>query len=172
MSGAFVTGSCICIAPSPLTARRFHAQLISRPAAGIGTSKDLAYHKKSNTTASKDDHRNSWCWRLSLGCLEAGDRQYCTPQAHCQPGSRSALHLSFATQARAHVHTNNTKRTSPPRRLSPTSTQSGRSTALTSPPTLTQRPHALIAATAATWTLSCRRRSQQTSLHYLSQQQS
>ena len=140
------------------------------PAAGIDTSQDSAYHKTSTTAPSEDDHSNISCWRLPLGCLEAGDRQYCTLQAHCPPGSRSALHLSYATQARPRIHINdNTNLTPPPRLLSPTSTRSGRSTAATTPPTLTQRPHDLTAATAATWTSSWRRRIQQT--QYPSQQQ-
>lgn len=143
------------------------------PAAGIDTSQDSAYHKTSTTAPSEDDHSNISCWRLPLGCLEAGDRQYCTPQARCRPGSRWALRLSLATQARARIHTNINTKLTPPRRLSPTSTQSGRLTALTTPPTPTQQRHALTAATAATIISSWRLRSQQTSItHSLSQQQS
>lgn len=119
-------------------------------AADINASKHFAYHKKSNTTASQDDHRTFSCWRLSLECLEAGGRQDCTLQAHCQPDSRSALHLSLATQARAHIHTNiNTKTTPPLRRLSPSSTQSGRLATLKTPPTPTQQLPDLTAAAVA-----------------------
>ena len=82
--------------------------------------------------------------------LEAGGRQDCTLQAHCQPDSRSALHLSLATQARAHIHTNiNTKTTPPLRRLSPSSTQSGRLATLKTPPTPTQQLPDLTAAAVA-----------------------
>lgn len=144
-------------------------------AAGIDASKDSAYHKKSTTTSSsssssKDDHRTIGCWRLLLACLEAGERQDCTLQAHCQPDSRWALRPSLATQARAHTPNNINTKLTPPRRLSPTSTQSGRSTALTTPPIPTQRLRALTAATAATWISSW---PQQTSItHSPSQQQS
>ena len=143
------------------------------PAAGIDTSKDPAYHKTSTTAPSEDDHSNISCWRFPLGCLEAGDRQYCTPQARCQPDSRWALRLSLATQARARNHTNINTKLTPPRRLSPTSTQSRRSTAPTTPPTLTQHLPGLKAATAATWISSWRRHSQQTpTTHNPSRQQS
>lgn len=143
------------------------------PAARIDTSKDPAYHTKSATASSKDYHRNIRCWHLLLGCLEAGDRQDCTLQARCQPDSRSALRLSLATQARARILTNiNTSPAAAPRLL-PTNTQSGRSTALTTPPTLTQQLPGWTVATAATWISSWRRRSQQTqTTHSPSQQQS
>jgi hypothetical protein len=157
------------------TARRFQYTTHIKTRQQTLTHRSISHTtRKATQPHRKTTIANFWCWRLSLGCLEAGDRQDCTLQAHCQPDSRSALHLSLATRARAHIHPNINTRTTPPlRQLSPSSTQSGRSATLKTPPTPTQRLPNLTAATAATWISSWRPHSQQTPItHYPSQQQS